>query len=292
MVKRLLNRSEEVTFEALSRVCQAHGARVSAKVRVADIFPLEGSGISADHFSYALKSHFDFVITNNDHQPLFSVEFDGPLHDLSQKQKDRDRLKSDLCSHFEYSLLRINSRYLSGEYRGLDLLTYFIEAWFLAEAFDEAQQAGMIPDDEPFDVTMVVSARSDGDRLWPYWLSRDIQGLIFKLHGRGLIATPGASAYVGLDDQGNYRCLSWVEFDDQSVAVAQTGMRSQLFRGVVEADLIRMLAMFELQQVIEQGLQGNRELLVDRDQFFVETLPLYRRSYELRAATSWTAPKR
>lgn len=292
MVKRLLNRSEEVTYDALNRVCQAHGARVSAKVRVADIFPLDGSGITDDHYSYALKSHFDFVVTNHDHQPLFSVEFDGPLHEQSQIQKDRDRLKNDLCSHFEYSLIRINSRYLFEEFRGLDLLTYFVETWFLAEAFNEAQLTGVIPDDEPFDVTMFVTPRSDSKRLWPYWLSLDIQRWLWKLYDRGLIATPGASAYVGLDEIGNYRCLSWVEVDDQSVAIARTGIRSQLFRGVVEADLIRMIAMFDLQQTVDQALKGDRGVLVDRDQFFADTLPYYQNSFALSAANSWTTPKR
>lgn len=80
MVKRLLNRSEAVTNERLRSVCVEHAVSVHAKVRVADILPIEGSGIDDRAYSFALKSHFDFVVVDDTFLPLFAVEFDGPLH--------------------------------------------------------------------------------------------------------------------------------------------------------------------------------------------------------------------
>jgi len=128
MNPRLLNYYEEVTYEALARVCESNGARVFPKVRVADVFTLENSGVPSGHFNYGLRSHFDFVVTDRDYQPQFSVKFDGPLHKSSETQRQRDILKDELCEHFDHGLLRINSKYLTPSYRGLDLLTYFVDA--------------------------------------------------------------------------------------------------------------------------------------------------------------------
>ena len=47
-----------------------------------------------------------------------------------------------------YPLLRINSRYLDREFRGLDLPTCFVDVWFLQEAFEGATNSA-VPYDEP-----------------------------------------------------------------------------------------------------------------------------------------------
>ena len=202
MNQRLLNRYEEVTYEALARVCESNGARVFPKVRVADVFPLENSGVSPAHFSYGLRSHFDFLVTDRDYQPQFSVEFDGPLHKTSEVQRRRDSLKNDLCEHFSHGLLRVNSKYLTPTYRGLDLLTYFVDAWFLELAFDEAQRNGTIPYDEPFDMTFIYSTGGTDGKKWPYWLSLDIQIALEKLHSAGRIGQMAPSHHVGKGSAG------------------------------------------------------------------------------------------
>lgn len=159
MRHRLLNHYEEVTYDSLTSVCESNGARVFPKVRLADVFAIEKSKLSSAHFGYCLRSHFDFLVTDKDYQPQFSVEFDGPLHRSSAVQRHRDLLKNDLCAHFAHGLLRINSKYLTPDYRGLDLLTYFVDAWFLERAFDEAQRSGAVPYDEPFDMTFIYHWR-------------------------------------------------------------------------------------------------------------------------------------
>jgi Protein of unknown function (DUF2726) len=66
---RILNGYEELTYDALQRACSGDGAHVFPKVRVADVFPLENQTISPKHLSYALKAHFDFVVTDKDYRP-------------------------------------------------------------------------------------------------------------------------------------------------------------------------------------------------------------------------------
>src|SRR6185503_17574285 len=77
MHKRLLNKSESVVDHKLAAVCKEWSARVHNKVRIADVLFIEDSGISGNDYSFALKSHFDFVVTDADYLPLFAVEFDG-----------------------------------------------------------------------------------------------------------------------------------------------------------------------------------------------------------------------
>jgi len=88
---------------------------------VAATISLNGLDLSAHEFTYALKSHFDFVVTDRDYLPLFSVEYDGHQHKVDGKQVQRDLVKNGICEKSNYPLLRIYSRYLDREFRGLDL---------------------------------------------------------------------------------------------------------------------------------------------------------------------------
>ncbi|GAA4425856.1 DUF2726 domain-containing protein [Acidovorax lacteus] len=286
MNSRLLNQYEEVTYSALQKACFSNGAKVFPKVRVGDVFPLAGSGISPEHYSYGLRAHFDFLVTNSDYMPLFSVEFDGPVHKTSSIQRARDRLKNDLCERFSHGLLRVNSNYLTRRYRGLDLLSYFVDAWFLEEAFYEAQKSGSVPYDEPFDMTFFFTDGSDSSKKWPYWLSLDIQLALQKLHKSGQIGQMAPSHYVGKDTEGNYRCLTWVVLDRASVVYATTGMRAQLFSAVDKSDLISMIAMFDLYENIKRALAGDLSLLCDRRSFFADRQPRFERTYGMVSAAS------
>lgn len=283
MRRRLVNRSEQLTYDALLRVCEPHGARVFTKVRVADVFVLETRKVPPEHLSYGLRSHFDFVVTDNDYHPLFSVEFDGPLHRSSEIQRRRDRLKNDLCATFSHGLLRINSNYLTRQFRGLDLLTYFVDCWFLHEAFEAAQQAGSVPLDEVFDAAMIMSDGTQGKR-WPYWLSLDVQLSLHDLHRKRLIRQPVPCCHIGRDPDANYRCLSWIRVGESDVLAVKTGMRLQNFRGVWSADLLQMLAAFDLHTRLQQVLAGSSEHLTNAGDFFSQALPRFEARFGLADA--------
>lgn len=286
MRQRLLNKYEEVTYESLTRVCQSNGAHVFPKVRLADVFNIENSGLSSAHFGYCLRSHFDFLVTDSDFQPQFSVEYDGSLHKSSEVQRKRDSLKNELCEHFGHGLLRINSKYLTASYRGLDLLTYFVDAWFLELAFDEAQRNGTVPYDEPFDMTFIYSTGGPDGKKWPYWLTLDIQMAMQKLHSEKRIGQMAPSHHVGTDDKGNYRCMSWLVVDATSVLSIVTGMRAQRFPAVYEGELVSMLAMFDLYRKLLPVLSGTRGALIDRGRFFQERLPAFQDRYPMVSAAS------
>ncbi len=107
-VKKLLNTAEDRTFRELRK---ATSMAVCPKVRVADVLPIEGSGIESAVFKYAFQAHFDFVVTDATHTPVFAVEFDGPRHRDDEDQISRDLKKNSLCARFAFPLLRINDNY-------------------------------------------------------------------------------------------------------------------------------------------------------------------------------------
>ena len=129
MFKRLMNYQEELTHLRLTEACARNSARVNPKVRLADILPIENSGISDILYKFALQSHFDFIVTDSGHMPLFAVEFDGPSHG-HQVQGARDDKKDGLCERFELPILRIDAQFINKKYRNLDLLTWLVEFWF------------------------------------------------------------------------------------------------------------------------------------------------------------------
>lgn len=149
-------------------------------MRLADVFPIANSGITDEEFRFCLQSHFDFIVTNEQHEPLFAVEFDGDSH-ITPAQGFREERKNALCDRFSLPLLRINANYLNRRYRSLDLLSYIVEVWFSAQAFAKAQEAGSVSMDEAFDPASIIVSPGHNKRF-PFWLGLDVQIAIRKLH--------------------------------------------------------------------------------------------------------------
>lgn len=279
---RLLNKYEEVTYGKLVNAVEAD-AHVFAKVRLADVFKISDSGISRNEYSYCLKAHFDFLVTDKDYMPVFSVEYDGKWHKENSAQVANDKLKDQLCEKFEHPLLRINSNYINREYKGIDLLTYFIDVWFLEKAFYEAQSKGVVPADEDFDACLILD---DGKgRKWPYWISSGVQVKIQQHYLNNRINQMAPSHWIGKDDEGNYKCIAWVEVSEGDVVFVKTGMRKQLFQAVQISDLLSMLAIFDIDRKIDEHLAG-RAVSVDKSSF-LEQLQSFCKN--LKPAQSFTA---
>jgi hypothetical protein len=56
------NENERYTGEELEKYTEGHDVEVFKEVKVADVLEIEGSGISAQLYGYALKAHFDLVV--------------------------------------------------------------------------------------------------------------------------------------------------------------------------------------------------------------------------------------
>lgn len=255
-LKKVLNLHEAATELRLRDVCERHGARVFTKVRLADVLPIEGSGLADTEYRFALMAHLDFLIADAQHDPLFAVEFDGPSH-TSEEQAARDETKDALCDRFNLPLLRINSNYLHAKYRNMDLLSWFVEVWFAARWFDEAQRAGEIPHDDIFMPIAMISLPGRKERH-PLWLSAPIRNKVQKLYFDERVKAMIPSVFIGKDSQDTYRALAYLQVTDDAGVVAETGMRSQRFP-VSRAQALDELVIFDLYERLDSVLAGRED---------------------------------
>lgn len=277
---RLLNKYEEVTYDRLTRVCEGR-AKVFTKVRLADIFRINNSGISSDKFSYCLKAHFDFVVVDEDYQPIFAVEYDGIQHKIKDCQIKNDLLKNDLCKKFKLPVLRVNFNYISKEFKGLDLLTYFTECWFLYEDFQAAQRQGKISCFEDFDPYFLITSGSNTGQKFPYWISLESQLEIQKIYKQGQIKQRIPSDWVGMDEKGNYRCITWLEVSEEEIIYSITGMQDQHFNCISILETIRMISIVDLHQALKD--RSNNKNMLPIDQFKI-LLARFTSSFEPRGS--------
>jgi len=148
-IQAVVNASERRVEEKLQGAAAENGARLYPKLRFADVVRIERSGISDEEYSFAMKSHLDFVVTDAERMPLFAVEFDGGGHDPA-----RDALKNRLCDHFALPLARIDHRHLAIEARGLNAVSWLTDVFFMNMWMEEACEAGTLAaeDVDPFNV--------------------------------------------------------------------------------------------------------------------------------------------
>ncbi len=258
-VKRILNGPEAVVHERLVEVLEAHGARVFPKMRVADVFPIESSGISREQFTFALRSHFDFVVAEGVN-PLFAVEYDGPKHS-SPGQICRDALKDQLCERFAFPILRINSNHVNRRYRALDLLTWFVKMWFSQRAIEEAYAQGNIPPDADVDAMWLMSLPGHTERF-PLMFGLDAQSRLRKMHERGLCPAPGFNSYIGYIPNGAACGLGVFQTKERGWIVVHPRARSQRFE-VPLADLLQELMHVQVHDALRDVLAGRRAPLTD-----------------------------
>jgi len=255
-LKRVLNLSEERTRRQLDAICHNYGATVHAKVRVADVVDLDALEILPAEYSFGLRAHFDFVVVDDDHRPLFAVEFDGPTH-RSRKQRRRDASKNRLCRLAELPLIRINANHVVSRYRGMDLLSWFVHVWFLRQGFWDAQEAGIVPMDEIFDPawTCPVGGRPG---TFPLWLSLEPAADIREFAAAGRCVDDAPGQWLGDDTRGNTIGVAWLLVDDERALVAKSAIRAQLFP-IFEDQLLEEILYFEIRDELRSFVEGRSQ---------------------------------
>jgi Protein of unknown function (DUF2726) len=252
MLKRLLNQYEEATNEVLKPLSDKWGAHAFVKVKAASILPIERSGIDDSEFRFALQSEFDFVVTDDDLQPLFAVEFDGATH-KTQQQQNRDRKKNQLCELFSFPLLRINSRYLARKYRQTDLLSWFINYWFADRMIGDAYDAGQIPAHEFVDPSMILSLPGT-TKEFPLWLSGDVRCQIERLYEQRQCLDAIPSCFVANDSEKNHRAIAYIRITESATVRSRTAMRQQQFN-VPVCEVLEAIATHDLYQNVVDVLE-------------------------------------
>ncbi|MBO6852545.1 MAG: DUF2726 domain-containing protein [Marivivens sp.] len=144
MLKRFRNRSENLVQKQIREVIDRHGAELHEKVRVADIVDISKLD-RRELGTYALQSHFDFVLTDQDQQVVFAIEFDGPGHNPVNDEK-----KNSICVQADLPLFRIYGFQEVREINAMTLTRYLVELVFHARVFQQRKEDGQMDPTEPF----------------------------------------------------------------------------------------------------------------------------------------------
>lgn len=252
--KKILNFHEEATHAILSKVATQNGAKVFAKVRVADVLEINDSGLSNTEYSYALKSHFDFVVTESDNDPLLAVEFDGPHHQEDAKAAANDERKDDICRHFQFPVLRANADFLTKKIRQFNILSWLVELWFMERDFERAQEAGQIPPDEPFLYNFVLANSGESKITMPYDLSLPLRLLMKDAHEKQVIKDFCPSVHIAEDTGKFVTAIALLRINDAKVIVGKARCRLYQFSPVSPWELCEELAIIDAGEKLKAHL--------------------------------------
>jgi hypothetical protein len=157
--QRIPNASEQQTDEVLRSSFAVTGYRIFARLPLAKIIQREyGETLSKKDRNFLETSELDFVVANADTIPEFAVEFDGPHHQLVDKQIEPDARKNKLCDLAKLPLLRITDtelekfdKYTILEFIAMRFLTWQNESKEIeqdiaeyVETFDERQRQELL----------------------------------------------------------------------------------------------------------------------------------------------------
>jgi hypothetical protein len=144
MLRRFRNFSENRIQQQIRAVIGRHGAELHEKVRVADIVDIDRLD-RREQGTYALQSHFDFVLIDENQQAVVAIEFDGPGHDMSHDEK-----KNAICNQANLPLFRIYGFQEVREINAMTLTRYLVELVLHARVFQQMKADGKLDPSEPF----------------------------------------------------------------------------------------------------------------------------------------------
>lgn len=254
----LVNGHEVNTDKALERAAEAAGYRIAPKVRVADVLPIAGSELSNTEDSYALRSHFDWVVTEGEERcPQFAVEFDGASH-ATPAAAARDAMKDKIANHFGFPLLRIDGTFLRRVHKR-PLLEILVEAWGIYQGFLAAQEAGQIPWDEPWMYQSLLDVDPKTGEVKPA-LAMDAAGrsLVHQLHARGVCRSFQPTSLIQFGwARTVIESFAMVELTDGTYVTGQSKIRSYNFQAIPAWELADDLAIENLRMNLRLWMAGH-----------------------------------
>lgn len=271
-LKALLNRGENAVLDIVESVCSETGTKAFAKMRIADVVRIDGSGISNDLYRYALSAHFD-VLVAKDNEAFLAIEFDGSGHDPRNDLK-----KEELCDYLHLPMVRVRESHLRAQVFGDTAVAFFIWQLSCVDAFIE--QCGNDPY-ETYDPAWFQSVPGK-DRPFPF---------MYTQRWRAKLARPLREAASRLSPQiGPYYSHGLAQFG----AVDFTFCRGTEYRSVCAQMLGDDLFVYgEAEMGIQvYGLEKKRHCLFCEITTFVEGMAaerMYRQAISFLNGTTSTA---
>src|SRR3981081_404236 len=123
----LVNRGENAV--RCRSICEATGTEAFAKICIADAVRVEALGIPDSLYKYALKAHFDILVSKNN-KAYLAIEFDGSGYDGRN-----DKKKAAICNFFNLPMIRIKKSHLEAMVFEDTAVGFFIWQLFCVDAF-------------------------------------------------------------------------------------------------------------------------------------------------------------
>jgi len=112
-VQKISNTSEIYTFTELSKGLEGTDLLIFPKLAIKDVVTEEQRCELNKTLRNTLNTgHFDIVVTDKHHIPLFAVEFDGPHHSVYEKKIRSDIRKNRICQITNLPLIRFSDEHL------------------------------------------------------------------------------------------------------------------------------------------------------------------------------------
>lgn len=273
----LVNGYEREVDEQLDRLCQRFGARLFSKVGVKDVLPIRDAGLVPEDRSYAFMAHVDFVVTDENHEALLAVEFDGGQHQTDPKQIARDERKNRICHHFMLPLLRVGAPALrKTDHR--TLLEWIVEVVFVQRQLCEAKQRHEEsdgeedpPDVDPrkLDYREYGKVRKGLDARGPLDAFAEARAAISRFCWRSPVTHPGYEGWHGEDAEG--RTVGHLALEVESgkwiVATGRCNLRSLWIwtDAIFPPTLAQDLALLSLVRQLDEWQLGQRDACTESE---------------------------
>jgi len=256
----LLSRTERRVAERLGEIIGREGFRIFSQVKLSSAVDPLPTGLTREQWNYATRATFDFVVCDDETRPQFAIELDGLSH-LTPEAQRRDRLKEQVCDAAELELLRIESSSVDPGPRGRNVVEYLMDARAMFDAFVQAQEAGTVPWDEPYDYRSFVGPHPSGFDFVNE-LGGESRRAAFRAQREGQIASFVIQGIHFSWKSGNAEGWAWLRTGDDRFLFARTVIRSYRFRcGLGPGELAEDLSTAAIGDQLAAYLRGEAVLV-------------------------------
>jgi hypothetical protein len=255
----LSNRYEAAADELLRKISADTGDRLMLKMRLASVVDINTMDAQIPGGRcFALSAELDHVVFDGETGlPKFAVELDGRQHWTDLEQRRKDAAKDRICEHAGLPLLRVTSDFVHTTGRW-PLLSYAVNAFYLSEAFFEAQENGNVPQDEPFYVGNVLTPLQGGNGgFLPGTFDALAIRDLWSLYRDGLIPRSIPNTLRVRPDQGRgVRAIAYLPVAKDKYLISESRVRDFRFQGISPFDLAEEICVVDIANAAADWLAG------------------------------------
>jgi hypothetical protein len=294
-LKKLDHHTDEAISFALATTCKRLGAAVLVRVKVQDVFRVEGAGLSDELLKFVSQASFDYVIVDAERTPLFVAQFDGTSHP-TDIQSLKQQQENEICRKLLLPLVRVHAFQLSKKHHSIEIVGLLLESWFVSKGLPERSERSRTFSYRTGELELagIQAPASSGPAssmlrdLEPTSIvGGDVRKQIRRIYESGKCRSPVASSVIGVDASGTYHAVAFIRITDESVASSKVAFRNQLFPATT-AVLVEEVLIHELYQELLDVIRG-RGRAVSRAELGA-AIAAFRMRYKIKSGPPSTPP--